>query len=1240
PQLSPQPQQALPYPQQAQNHAKKQNFQQALQYLQQAAKLDPNNEKILLPLIQYASQHHRPSLLIPHAKRYLQQHPKNANVRLILAKALAQTGQSQQALQHYQLLLQHQPTHLQAAFLAGETARESAQFQLAKKYYNLVIEIYQALDNANASTYALTGAACLRLKRYEDAQNMFRWALEEQPYHPLALYYYALYYLTKQKPTSAQKMLKKLLQHQPTHPLAHIALAQAYLQQNQLPLAQKHLQLSLKYSPQNYLAYHHLALLYAKQKKWNKCITYWQKAIQLHPNFYPSYLYLLACYTTLQQKASLRQYKIRLLRLYPNPTAISQQVQNILNQWQQAELAHAHSLLQKGLYLQAKQEYTKILQQHPQHPFAQLGLLQLLYIQGNYSLLLQKSQSLLSQLPHSIPLLLLILKSHLQLGKYTQALQQAQKLVQIQKNNPLGHYFMGKVYQQMGNRTMAVKKFTDALSTPTSTNAQHLLAKAQAAAALGNPHQANEYFYQAEDANPTSPEIYYHHARLFLEKYDANYAQKLLNKALKLNPHYPPLWLGFALCQLEERNFSLVQKYLQKTLHLNPSLCEARYWLGFLYLQNQQYLPAQQQANQALRLNPKYLPAHALLAAIFYLQGKQTQFQQKLQSVHKLHPNPSEFYTHLSDIVEDHFLYKEAAQFAQKALSLAPYSSRAATLLGINLLRLGLSKKAKKILEKAYQTDKFNLRLVNTLRLLDEYDKKYLLYPLSPQFHVRIDKNEAPILLPYLTKTLQQAWKKLTQKYKILPPTPLVVEVFSNHQDFSVRTIGLPFIGAMGVCFGKVVAIHSPKAFPAGKYNWRRTLWHEFVHVLTLTKTQHRIPRWLTEGISVYEETQENPSWQRDFEKRFLEVYHKKQLRNITQLNLAFQRPRYRDELLVAYYQAGLVVEFIVQKWGFAKILSMLQQYAQALSTSQVIPNALRLSCQEFDKQFLLFVQKRFSYLQLPPKYDRNQLEQWLAQLEDKPNSPELLGKIALAYLDLGATVDAEIFASKALALSKKDANAWFVLGMLAWQKNPKKSVQYLQTALKYNPQRKFQIHWLLGQYFVQKKKIKQAKKHLHQAQKLYPNYLKLLYLLLHLSQQQKNINQTLYYQKQIAKIDEYNWQIRQKLMVHYLKQANFSQAINVGEEILDISPYFLWIHRLLVKCYKQQKRYQATLREYSVWQHLLPQKSPRIYYEMAKLYLQLQNIPKAKEYCRKTLQLQPTFQKALKLLKILEKKP
>ena len=83
----------------------------------------------------------------------------------------------------------------------------------------------------------------------------------------------------------------------------------------------------------------------------------------------------------------------------------------------------------------------------------------------------------------------------------------------------------------------------------------------------------------------------------------------------------------------------------------------------------------------------------------------------------------------------------------------------------------------------------------------------------------------------------------------------MVVEIFPQKKEFAVRTFGLPGAeGFLGVCFGRVITANSPASQGEHPSNWESVLWHEYCHVVTLNKTRNKMPRWLSEGISVYEE--------------------------------------------------------------------------------------------------------------------------------------------------------------------------------------------------------------------------------------------------------------------------------------------------------------------------------------------------------------------------------------------------
>src|SRR5258708_36791739 len=133
---------------------------------------------------------------------------------------------------------------------------------------------------------------------------------------------------------------------------------------------------------------------------------------------------------------------------------------------------------------------------------------------------------------------------------------------------------------------------------------------------------------------------------------------------------------------------------------------------------------------------------------------------------------------------------------------------------------------------------------MNEWRVMDKVDKYVTLQ--EGALTMRLDKDEAPVLREYAMALARQALSTLAARYEFTPRGPILVEIFPKQDDFAVRTLGLPgMVGALGVCFGRVVAMDSPKAGPRGEFQWEATSWHGLGPVITLPMSNQRMPRWL-----------------------------------------------------------------------------------------------------------------------------------------------------------------------------------------------------------------------------------------------------------------------------------------------------------------------------------------------------------------------------------------------------------
>jgi tetratricopeptide (TPR) repeat protein len=288
-------------------------------------------------------------------------------------------------------------------------------------------------------------------------------------------------------------------------------------------------------------------------------------------------------------------------------------------------------------------------------------------------------------------------------------------------------------------------------------------------------------------------------------------------------------------------------------------------------------------------------------------------------------------------------------------------------------MRLGNETEARQQLEECYNANYKSYETVNSLRLLDKY-KDFVTYK-TPTTIIRLHKKEAELLRPYVEAELKRDIADYSEKYHMTLKEPVQVEVYPDHEDFAVRTMGMPGLGALGVTFDAVIAMDSPSGRPPGSFHWASTLRHEMSHVFVLEATGSRVPRWFTEGLAVYEETAGAPDWGDRLDPEAIHAIQKKLLLPVAELDRGFIRPTYPSQVIVSYFQGGKICSYIAEKWGYAKLLDMIQSFAKLESTPEVFQKDLGISTTDFDKQFL-------AWLDAQTKVTTDHFDEWREKLK------------------------------------------------------------------------------------------------------------------------------------------------------------------------------------------------------------------------------------------------------------------
>ncbi|HEX4642147.1 MAG TPA: tetratricopeptide repeat protein [Candidatus Acidoferrales bacterium] len=465
--------------------------------------------------------------------------------------------------------------------------------------------------------------------------------------------------------------------------------------------------------------------------------------------------------------------------------------------------------------------------------------------------------------------------------------------------------------------------------------------------------EANNQFRIATQQSPANAMIRVRWGRLMHARFNNTEADTLFGEALQRDPKNALAYYGLALVSADGFDSKAIE-YTKKAIELDPKLYEAHELLASLQLEDSDTAKAFDEADAALKISPDALDAMAIHAAIELLADRSPDAW--LEKIRAINPVYGEGYSLIADHLVLNRRYVDGIAYYRKAIEADPRLWSARAQLGINLMRLGQEDEPRKQLELCYQNGYRNEVTVNSLRLLDSY-KNFVTLKKDGTI-LKLNKKEADLLRPYFEAEMKRIIAAYNKKYKMTLPGPVQVEVYPDHEDFAVRTMGMPGLVALGVTFGLVIAMDSPSGRPPGEFHWASTLWHEMSHVYILTATNFRVPRWFTEWLAVHEETEASPEWGDRITPEIIVAIRDKKLLPVAEMDRGFIRPEYPMQVIVSYYQAGRICDYIKERWGADKLLDMVHSFAAHKSTPDVIREDLGMAPEDFDKQFLEWLDK------------------------------------------------------------------------------------------------------------------------------------------------------------------------------------------------------------------------------------------------------------------------------------------
>ena len=630
---------------------------------------------------------------------------------------------------------------------------------------------------------------------------------------------------------------------------------------------------------------------------------------------------------------------------------------------QEVSLTRGQDLLKHGSYKEAITVFTALVDKNAKDAAAVEGLIRAQIETGDYSTAEKRARDFLTAQPAEASLRIALGEIEVETGRYTEAASELERAARDSKGVSWLRAMLGRtrtlrIQGREDEARTAAQEFVRYYNTNSPRSAEELTLIAEALVIIEKFKDANELFIDAREADATFVRAFVAQGELLNEKYNYAEAASLFQDALKINPNSTRALLGLAKSKQFESN-EVQLALISKALEVNSSCVAALVGRASIDAETDNYEAAAQGTDRALKVNPNALDAIAVRAAMFYLSNKKSDFDSEIKRALSINPRAGDVFDTLAKFAVNNRRYTDAVEFGRRAVELSPNLWSARTQLGIQLLRVGKVQEGRAEIERAFKSDPFNVWAKNTLDLLDSM-KDYVDTVRGP-FLIKASPQESSALAVYAADLVEEAHKKLTARYRFTPPQPISVEVFANHEDFAVRSLGLPGLGALGVCFGQVIAMDSPSARPSGEFNWGSTLWHEFTHVITLEITDHRIPRWFSEGLSVYEERRARTGWGDNWSLENLKAIKDGRFVKINELDAAFTRPKRPDGVPLAYFQASQVCEFVDEKFGFDAILRMLALYKENARTPDVLQRALKLTPADFDRAFNDYIKAKTS---------------------------------------------------------------------------------------------------------------------------------------------------------------------------------------------------------------------------------------------------------------------------------------
>jgi len=866
-------------------------------------------------------------------------------------------------------------------------------------------------------------------------------------------------------------------------------------------------------------------------------------------------------------------------------------------------LSSSISQAYRGDYRDGRRDLREYLADFPQsvEALGALGELELLYGHLDEALAgAERWADLDRRNPRALLLVARILEKK---GRYAEAEDQLRKALSVDETFLEGRAALARVLFERGERTEAREMARAAIDGKryAHENGDEMLALGRLYFLLGDLENAARAAVYADRAfngkvGPNYRQERYEALLLLGKLYrltrldSGNRALNALDDALEINPNHPDALVERAETRLYGQKYSLAWEDCERALLLNGRHSGALGFKSRLLIRNGAYGDALELIETGLEQNPRDKLLLGRKAACLYLQEDVAGCEAVIETIRAIDVTYGAAFCDVGEALLYHHRLNEARDWLARCIEIDPDFGDAYIVMGRILANLGLEAEAEKYLLESEERDPYEYPWrYNMLKILGELKANKRVAAGNGVFTLDID--EWKVLEHYLPAFYEKSWETLADKYGFAPQRPILLEMFSFHQDFAVRSVGFTGLGALGVCFGDVVTILSPRCKETRRaFVWARTLHHELAHVFTLKLSHFRVPRWLTEGFSVFEEYEAHERWHRDMDHELYHAWHNESLIPISDFNRQITSgPR----VLFAYFQAGCFVRFMNETHGWEALVNILKSFARGLNTEEAFAavlgkDAVGPNAEILDEAFGDWVEANVvAPVAMRPVWGDKKRRDFLSDLRRSPGDEDLLAKAAWASYQRGKLVDARYYLDRLFKINPDSMEGVDLAATIALSEGNVDRAETLYTRrLDGGGAIYFETFRNLGLVKRDAGKREEAAALFEKAIAAFPGFIGdgnayELLALLHI--EDGNESEARELMAELTARLETDVESRMQLAEYYKEEGDLERAAALLSEGIEVDPFIRSLHVELGRCLHTLGRFADALREFDV---------------------------------------------------------